>query len=171
MNKINLLRLSFLLVFSVTTGVLKAQIVRKDSVAYVKALVPTKYMFLDTAGRAHSLKEFEGKYTYIDMWASWCYPCHKEYPFLEKMAGEIDTTKVQVVSISVDVTKFRWLGALGGYHMKGTQWVVTDTTFSKDFDIDRIPRMILLDKKGKVLEYSMTRPSHEETLQYLNKLK
>lgn len=161
--------------FSLTAGLLKAQtplLTGQDSIVHVKGLQPYAYAFTDTAGNTHSLKEFAGRYTYIDMWASWCYPCRKEYPLLRKLAGEIDTTKVQVVSISIDVTPWRWRGAMDGYHMQeGTHWLVKDTAFAKAFEIDRIPRFILLDKAGKVLNYNATRPSNEATLQLLKDLK
>ena len=168
MNKI---KLYTLLCFSFATSLLHAQ-TRPDSIAYVKSLKPYQYSFVDTSGKTHSLEEFKGKYTYIDLWASWCYPCRKEYPHLQKMISAIDTSKIQVVSISIDSTPWRWTGAMMGFNMAGgTQWLVKDTTFGRDFDIDRIPRMILLDKQGQVLNYSMTRPSNEATLKFLNELK
>lgn len=143
----------------------------QDSVRHVQSLRPYDFVFTDTAGREHTLAEYKGKYTYLDMWASWCYPCRKEYPFLEQMAAGLDSSKVKVVSVSIDITRFRWLGALGGYHMKGEQWLVKDTAFERAFEIDRIPRFILLDKEGKVMDYNTSRPSHEETAALLKNLK
>ncbi|BAV07539.1 thioredoxin family protein [Filimonas lacunae] len=161
-----------LLMFVIAGQVHAQQQTRRDSAAYVASLDAAAYRFEDSTGNAHTLKEYAGKYVYLDIWASWCYPCRKEYPFLKELMGKVDANTVKVLSVSIDRTKFRWIGALQGYQMtEGTQWVVTDTTFERAFDIDRIPRFILLDKQGKVLQYSMSRPSHAETLEYLNKLK
>lgn len=175
MNRRDVARGSMVLALVPAAFCLKAQsrlLTGQDSVIHVKGLQPYAWTFMDTAGHLHSLSEFAGKYTYIDMWASWCYPCRKEYPFLRKLAGETDTARIQVVSISIDVTPWRWRGAMEGFHMQeGTHWIVKDTAFAKAFEIDRIPRFILLDKKGQVLEYNAGRPSHEATLQLLKDLK
>ncbi|MFD2286679.1 redoxin domain-containing protein [Pedobacter petrophilus] len=145
----------------------------------LKRLVPDiyKYILIDTANKEHSLKEYKGKYIYLDIWASWCYPCRKEYPLLEAMIAKLDTSKVKVISISIDHQSkgmtgpsWRWMGALKGYSMKGTQWCVTDTTMEKDYKIDQIPRFILLNPDGTVKEMNTTRPSNPETLGKLNKL-
>ena len=39
------------------------------------------FTFEDMEGQSRSLDEFKGKYVFIDVWASWCYPCRKEYPY------------------------------------------------------------------------------------------
>ena len=136
---------------------------------YYSKLKPYKYSFVDTAGKMHTLKEFKGKYIYLDVWASWCYPCTKEYPELVKMKRQLDINRIQVVNLSIDNGDFRWKGALSFWGMSGNLWRVTDTTFEHDFYVYRIPRFILINKKGKIIKFEMTRPSNPETLLFLNK--
>lgn len=144
----------------------------KDTVKYAATLAAYQYKFADTSGVQHSLKEFKGKYVYLDLWASWCYPCRKEYPFLKELERAVDPRKIAVVSISVDQQEYRWKGGMAGYGInEGIQWWASDTTFEKAFHIDRIPRFILLDKKGKVMQFSMSRPSNEQTITFLKNLK
>ncbi|WP_158223379.1 TlpA disulfide reductase family protein [Mucilaginibacter sp. MD40] len=147
------------------TSVLKAQ-----SIASSQQLAVADHIFIDSANRQHSLREFKGKYVYLDIWASWCYPCRKEYPLLEAMAGKLDTTKIKVIGISLDKTSWRWKGALTGVGMKGTQWCVTDTLFEHQLQINSIPRFILIDPAGKVQVRDMTRPSNPATLKTLQNL-
>jgi thiol-disulfide isomerase/thioredoxin len=144
----------------------------KDTAAYAAKLKAWQYTFTDTAGVHHSLKEFGGKYVYLDLWASWCYPCRKEYPSLRELAKAVDPRKIAVVSISIDQQEYRWKGGMMGYGInEGIQWWAPDTVFTTAFHVDRIPRFILLDKKGKVMQFSMTRPSNEETIKFLKNLK
>lgn len=130
----------------------------------------TDFRFVDTAGKFHTLQEFKGKYIYVDIWASWCYPCKKEYPILAAMIPKLDSSKVKVVSISIDHTPFRWIGALKGYNMKGYQWCEENDNFEKAFAIDRVPRFLLINPEGKIQKWNMTRPSNDSTLATLQSL-
>ncbi|RKR81797.1 thiol-disulfide isomerase/thioredoxin [Mucilaginibacter gracilis] len=130
-------------------------------------------VFRDTTGyNGHDVKlsSFKGKYVLIDVWASWCAPCRAQYPHLVLLENKMKNKEIVFVSISIDTRVFRWKGpALQS--MGGIQWMVKDEGFEKAFGITTIPRFILLDKKGNVLNPKMPLPSHPELEQELNKLK
>jgi thiol-disulfide isomerase/thioredoxin len=58
--------------------------------------------FDDPDGKAISLKTFAGKPTLVNLWASWCAPCVKELPTLDKLA-RAQKGKLNVVAISQDM--------------------------------------------------------------------
>lgn len=63
-------------------------------------------------------------------------------------------------------------GSCGNGKMSGEQWWVgNDTSFITAFRVDRIPRFILLDRKGWVSRLEMTRPSDPRTETMLRQLK
>lgn len=45
---------------------------------------------------------FKDKFLLINFWATWCAPCRKEMPDLQKLSTELDNTRYAVVGISVD---------------------------------------------------------------------
>ena len=57
--------------------------------------------FNDPDGKSTSLKAFAGKPTLVNLWASWCAPCIKELPTLDRLAGA-NKAKLNVVAISQD---------------------------------------------------------------------
>jgi thiol-disulfide isomerase/thioredoxin len=57
--------------------------------------------FKDAEGEDTSLADFKGKPTLVNLWASWCAPCVKELPTLDKLA-EAQGGKLNVVAISQD---------------------------------------------------------------------
>ena len=130
------------------------------------------FTFEDMEGQSRSLDEFKGKYVFIDVWASWCYPCRKEYPYLQELEKKFEGQNVVFVGISSDHVVWRWKGAVENGKMSGEQWWVgNDTSFITAFRVDRIPRFILLDRKGRVLRLEMTRPSDPRTETMLRQLK
>ena len=42
----------------------------------------------DISDRTYSLKDLNGKYIYIDVWATWCVPCLQEMPYFDSLAGK-----------------------------------------------------------------------------------
>ena len=58
--------------------------------------------FNDPEGKAISLSAFAGKPTLVNLWASWCAPCIKELPTLDRLA-QSEKGKLNVVAISQDM--------------------------------------------------------------------
>lgn len=130
------------------------------------------FVFKDARGQERTLQEFKGKYVYIDVWASWCYPCRKEYPHLKELKEKLKGMNIEFVGISSDHVEWRWKGALEMEKMEGHQWwIAGDESSMIAFRCTYIPRFILLDREGRVLELNMTRPSDPKTGKKLEKLK
>ena len=68
---------------------------------------------------------FEGKVTLVNVWASWCVPCHDEVPFLEKLSQD---KRIQLVGINYkdeEGNARRFLGRYGNpYAATGIDWGV-----------------------------------------------
>jgi thiol-disulfide isomerase/thioredoxin len=57
--------------------------------------------FADRAGRLRKLSEWRGQPLLVNFWATWCEPCRREIPLLERLRAE-SKTRLQVVGIAVD---------------------------------------------------------------------
>ncbi len=56
----------------------------------------------DINGKTINLQDLKGKKLFINLWASWCPPCRREMPSIEKLAGSTDTNQVAFVMLSLD---------------------------------------------------------------------
>ena len=59
-----------------------------------------KTIFFDTGGKELTLKDFKGRLTLVNFWATWCAPCRKEMPSLEVLSNQIGGDTFQVVTIA-----------------------------------------------------------------------
>lgn len=131
-----------------------------------------KFVFRDTANREMSLKQFKGKYVVIDVWASWCYPCKQEYPALKRLAEEYKNKKIEFVGLSCDTREQSWRNELYWGKMNGHQWwIAGDESSMIAFRVLAVPRLILLDKKGRVMNLKLPKPSSPEFEKILEGLK
>ena len=126
----------------------------------------------DLNGKEFSLRDLKGKYVYIDVWASWCPPCRSEIPHVKVLEEKLAKKKIVFVSISVERVKREWEEAVKELDMGGIQlYVGRDDAFIEAFNVKTIPRFILVDKKGRVVNLKMPRPSNSKTLDMLMTLK
>lgn len=126
----------------------------------------------DKNGNEVTVKSLKGKYVYIDVWATWCEPCKMEIPFMKELEKKFRGKKIAFVSISSEKNKGKWGEMVRIMEMTGIQINTGgDLSFMEAYRIAGIPRFILLDKKGRILNLNMTRPSNPETEKTLKALK
>lgn len=58
--------------------------------------------FIDGDGRAHTLVEFKGSPVLLNIWATWCVPCRKEMPSLDRLQAELGGSHLFVLPLSID---------------------------------------------------------------------
>lgn len=125
----------------------------------------------DIAGKEYSLADFHGKYVYIDVWATWCGPCRQEIPHLRALEEKYRDAEIVFVSLSVDKEKEKWEKMVREEAMSGVQlYLGNESPFLDAYQIAGIPRFILLDKEGKIIEKEMLRPSNAATADMINAL-
>ncbi|MDI1254973.1 MAG: TlpA disulfide reductase family protein [Flavobacterium sp.] len=118
-------------------------------------------------GGKTKLEDLRGKYVYIDVWATWCGPCRGEIPFLQKVEEKYEGKNIAFVSLSVDEKKDyeKWKKMIADKSLGGIQ-LIADNNWSSDFvtayGINSIPRFILIDPKGNVVNADAARPSDPE---------
>lgn len=126
---------------------------------------------VDINGKEMSLRDFRGKYVFIDMWATWCGPCQKELPFLKELEKKYEGRNITFVGLSIDKDKAKWEAKVKSGALCGTQLHIgTGSKFQADYRISGIPRFILLDPNGRIVNPDMTRPSSDDTVKILNSL-
>ena len=126
--------------------------------------------YLNIKGGKKSLKDFKGKYVYIDVWATWCGPCIQQIPFLQKLEKEYHNKNIEFVSISTDesqrsggsweAAEKKWRDFVKARNMSGVQlWSGQDFSFQQAYQITGIPRFMLIDPKGNIVNANAPRPS------------
>jgi thiol-disulfide isomerase/thioredoxin len=58
--------------------------------------------FRDAAGRERTLGDWHGKVVLLNLWATWCVPCRKEMPALDRLQGELGSGAFEVLAVCVD---------------------------------------------------------------------
>jgi thiol-disulfide isomerase/thioredoxin len=115
-------------------------------------------------GGTTSLSDLKGSYVYIDIWATWCAPCKAQFPFSKELENDYHGKNIKFVGISVDKEGAydTWKQMVENEELGGIQLIADlnlESDFIKEYDITSIPRYILLDPEGKIVNAEAPRPS------------
>lgn len=127
------------------------------------------------AGGTTSLDDLKGDYIYIDVWATWCGPCKAEIPFLKKVEQQYHGRNIEFVSISIDDKKDhgKWKKMVADKELAGTQLFADnnwESKFIQDYMIKGIPRFILIDPSGAIVDSNAPRPSNGQLIKLFDEL-
>jgi thiol-disulfide isomerase/thioredoxin len=121
----------------------------------------------DRAGRTVSLRDLRGRPVLIDFWATWCGPCQRTMPEIERLHRKYGV-RLQVVGINIEGRTPEVLAFLdkGGYSFR----ILFDSgnfragTASR-YGVKSIPRTFLLDREGRILFAGHPQALGEERIQ------
>ena len=127
-----------------------------DQVAYVSALSSEESLNLtleDVKGVKRTLSKYHGKVVLLNFWASWCSPCLKEMPDLEKLAREMKGLPFSLVALSSDDSWDQIHKVFGDQKLKIE--IYRDPTIEAKkqqlrYGTEKLPETYVIDKQGKI---------------------
>lgn len=127
------------------------------------------------AGGTTSLDDLKGKFVYVDVWATWCGPCKAEIPYLKEVESKYHNKNIEFVSMSIDKASDhdKWKAMVAEKELKGIQLFADNdwnSQFVQDYLIKGIPRFILIDTEGNIVNSNAPRPSDPELINLFNEL-
>ncbi len=130
---------------------------------------------VDASGNVVMLSSLKGRYTYIDVWATWCGPCCREIPYMKSLAERMaDDDNVQFVSISIDEDADAWKAKIDEEHPSWAQYILGEDetqVFCEALAVESIPRFIVMGPDGEIVMYDAPRPSDSGIEQQLRGLR
>jgi thiol-disulfide isomerase/thioredoxin len=108
----------------------------------------------DDRGKKFKFSSLKSKYVLINFWASWCGPCRGKHPFLREAYLKTKQAGLEIVSISLDDDKQKWLEVIKKDNLT---WInVSDlkgisNAIAVKYNITGIPFSVLLDENRKVI--------------------
>ncbi len=107
-------------------------------------------------GSQLELATVKDKLVIAHFWATWCAPCRKEMPSLERLSRKLDPNKFALVGISVDedinlVKEFKLK-----YGIKFAKFIDIDMSLAKGrFGVTAFPETFIIGRDGKLVRHMM----------------
>ena len=121
----------------------------KNVIIHEKPQIISELKFKDSNLQDVDLSNKRGKIMIINFWATWCAPCKKEMPSLEKLSFLLPEIEIFAVNMekpnNLKIDKF--LKDIGVKKLK--TYYDPELRLVKEFRLRGLPTSILIDKEGK----------------------
>jgi thiol-disulfide isomerase/thioredoxin len=106
----------------------------------------------DVSGNAVELSDFKGRLVLVNLWATWCEPCLREMPSLERLQSKLGD-RIAVLGVSEDrggnKTVEPFIAKLGLKSVK--IFIDPKSVVGRAFEVRGLPTSLLIDRDGKLL--------------------
>lgn len=105
----------------------------------------------DVNGNIINMQDFKGKKVFVNLWASWCPPCRREMPSIEKLAKSVDSNKVRFVMLSLD-DNFDKARAFVKHQKLSLPIYYPAENLPGLFNVNSIPTTFIFDENGNLAQ-------------------
>ncbi len=107
--------------------------------------------FTDAEGRSVSLADFRDKIVLLNIWATWCPPCVREMPTLDRIQVQLGGEDFEVVALSIDHAGLKvvrpFFDRIGIQHL--AMYIDSSGKASRDLGLLGLPTSLLIDRAGR----------------------
>ncbi|MBX3619026.1 MAG: TlpA family protein disulfide reductase [Rhizobacter sp.] len=96
------------------------------------------------------LQEQRGKVVLVNFWATWCGPCRKEMPHLNRIADKYRSAGLVMLGVNVDDNVRNAAEVAAKLGVKFPVLLDTDKRVSKLYDLNSMPSTMVIDRSGRV---------------------
>ena len=105
----------------------------------------------NSANEVVDLSKYKGKVVYLDFWASWCVPCRKSFPWMNKMRDRYSAENLAIVAVNLDKEAHLAQAFLKQHPANFDVLFDAEGRSAKKYQIPGMPTSILFDPSGKVI--------------------
>lgn len=98
-----------------------------------------------------NLKDLRGRVVYVDFWATWCPPCRKSFPWMEKMHTRYHEGGLTIVAISVDAKHSLAEKFVQEHNPSFISAHDPEKRIARLYKLSAMPSSYLIDRKGNII--------------------
>jgi thiol-disulfide isomerase/thioredoxin len=116
----------------------------------VDSLSPPPLVLKDRHGKPYTLKPYKGHVVLVNFWASWCPPCRKEMPSMQRLKEKMAGKPFDILALDTGETVDDSSAFLKEVKVSFPVLFDPDSNTARRWKVFAMPTTFLIDKKGKI---------------------
>lgn len=97
------------------------------------------------------IKQYKGDVIYLDFWASWCTPCRKSFPWMNKIQQKYADKNFKVISVNLDAEPNLAKQFLASTPANFTILYDPDGSLAEELQLKGMPSSFIINAEGKIV--------------------
>ncbi|KMY52523.1 thiol-disulfide oxidoreductase [Bacillus sp. FJAT-27231] len=108
------------------------------------------FVLTDLNGEKRQLSDYQGKGVFLNFWGTWCEPCKKEMPHMEKMSKEYKDLGVEILAVNVGDSELQAKKFAMQYNLTFPIAIDTSREVQNAYGIQPLPATFMINPEGEV---------------------
>ena len=97
------------------------------------------------------LEQHAGKVVVVDFWASWCVPCRRSFPWMNRMQAQYGDQGLVIIGVNVDRDRDSAAEFLADVPASFKIHYDNDATLAREFGVEAMPSSFVIGRDGQVI--------------------
>ena len=110
------------------------------------------FTLVDTNGEKYTLSDYRGQGVFLNFWGTYCPPCEKEMPAMDRQFQVYKDQGVQTIAVNIAQTNLEVQSFVDKYQLSFPVPIDKTKDVRDAYNITNLPATVLVDPDGKVVK-------------------
>ena len=137
-------------VFTLSAETIETEMLNAGFNVFKEKVSSIDFSLENLEGSKVNLKDFRGKVVMLNFWATWCPPCRREMPSMEKLYSRIDRNKIDIAAVNIQEKKETVSDFVSQNNYTFPVLIDEEGKAASIYQIRSIPTTFIVDKAGYI---------------------
>jgi len=141
----------------------------KNDVLQVGDTAPD-FSLIDMKGEKHQLSDYRGQGVFLNFWGTWCKPCEREFPLMDKQYQKVKDQGLQILAVNIGESDFAVQKFIDRLGLTFPVLIDNNKSVMETYNINPLPTTFLINPEGKIEKIITGEMSEESINQYIEQI-
>lgn len=129
------------------------------------------FKLTDLNGKEHQLSDYKGQGVFVNFWGTWCKPCEKEFPLMERQYQVYKDQGVQILAVNIAQSDFEVKQYAEQRDLTFPIVIDKNKSVMEAYNIIPLPTTLLVNAEGNIEKIITGEMSEEDIQSYMEQIK
>lgn len=128
------------------------------------------FALVDMNGEKHQLSDYKGKGVFLNFWGTWCKPCEREFPLMDKQYQVYKDQGLEILAVNIGESDFAVQKFIDRKGLTFPVLIDEKKSVMETYKINPLPTTLLINPNGKIEKVITGEMSEEMIKDYMEQI-